>query len=146
MVAMMYVYFCMPIQLPEYFCVILHTLVLLSADSLLLLLFLVLLLLLFRSCCWPRCFDPPLTLSRRSCAVRFCVLLLCVTPCVHLLLLRTRCSSFIQCKHPEIVSHSDPANGSPPSPVPAPAQALVAFSAPPTPCVCLLPCRPAATL
>ena len=47
MVAMMYVYFCMPMLLPEHFGAILHTLLLLSEDSLFLLLFLVLLLLLF---------------------------------------------------------------------------------------------------
>ena len=43
---------------------------------------LVLLLLLFRSCCWPRCFDPPLTLSR--------LLLLCCS----FLCTATVCNSF----------------------------------------------------
>ena len=44
---MMYVYSCIPIQIPEYFCVVMHARFVLSEDSLLLLLFLVLLLLLF---------------------------------------------------------------------------------------------------
>ena len=72
---MMYVYFCMPIQIHKYSCVILNTLLLLSEDSLLLLL-LVLLLLLFPLLLLAAMFQPSSHLvAPCSCAACVCVLL-----------------------------------------------------------------------